>query len=77
MARPTFAALTPGTAAWDAAFNDFILGMTARPFPIVVLVDLPTLTATHAAASYEDCIALVQTPTRALYVSDGTTWVAL
>lgn len=77
MARPTFTTLAPGTAGWDTFINDLVLALTARPLPPVVKPDAATLDADFDPALYQDCLVVVQSPSRALYISDGTSWTPL
>ena len=77
MPRPDLPLLQSGTAGWDAILNDIIDALHRRPFPPVVVADVATLNLTFDPADYEDCLVMVQSPSRALYTSDGTSWSAL
>ncbi len=77
MTRPTVPTLAAGTAGWDTFLNDLKSLIFNKPFAIYTVVDVATLTAAFTPNLFEDCLALVQTPTRALYVSDSTAWVPL
>ena len=77
MPRPDLPSLQSGIAGWDAILNDIIDAIHRRPFPVVTVADVATLNLNFDPADYEDCLVMVQSPSRALYTSDGSAWAAL
>lgn len=77
MARPSLPAISSGVAGWDATVDDNFDALTQRPIPLAVVPDFATLTVTFPAGLYEDCVAIVTGPPKALFSSDGTNWLPL
>ena len=75
MSRPVLPSIQSGTAGWDGELNDIIKAIVERPFPGATVLDVATLTTSFDPALYENCTVVVQSPTRAVYTSDGTNWI--
>lgn len=77
MSRPELPTLSSGLAGWDSLIDDIVEILTQRPMPIARIADTATLNATYDPGQYEDCIIMVQGPTKGLYSSDGTNWIPI
>ncbi len=73
MTRPALVDVDHGQEDADATINNNNDKITAGPFPVMEYADFASL---PAAGGYDRCLAATTSPT-ALWISNGTEWVAV